>query len=273
MVKNDQKNITLMYFEEGDIHLTIDPNVGSIMNYKDVKNMCEKFELPFTNQSFQTLIQELKQRMLEKKNTRVLFTKTERDEIIKDGNSICCACNKTFKENQLQIDHILALANGGTNNKDNLQLLCKECHFEKTKHEKENGYVKLSATHSSFNQFVQNEVISKCQKYAFIETLNHIETGEQDRLYHFDINKCRTNILRHGDYRFCQFTIMDEPKKYIKHPMLVRKTGLYWVETEQYFPMRGSNWLYLPMVNYALEQGLIQESDIKYKLDASLKIH
>ena len=44
------------------------------------------------------------------------------------------------------IDHIVPLACGGTNEKINLQILCQPCHFEKTKNEQENGYVKVSAT-------------------------------------------------------------------------------------------------------------------------------
>jgi 5-methylcytosine-specific restriction endonuclease McrA len=34
-----------------------------------------------------------------------------------------------FKLNRFHIDHNVPLAEGGTNDKSNLQLLCVECHF------------------------------------------------------------------------------------------------------------------------------------------------
>ena len=46
--------------------------------------------------------------------------------------------NQTVNDNDIDIDHILPLAFGGTNNITNLQPLCKICHKEKTKNEKHN---------------------------------------------------------------------------------------------------------------------------------------
>ena len=77
----------------------------------------------------------------------------------------------TIKE--MQIDHIVPLATGGTNDSDNLQALCKKCHFDKTKTEQENGYVKLSNTESSFNSITQEIFNSTAaSSYGFVETLN-----------------------------------------------------------------------------------------------------
>ena len=43
----------------------------------------------------------------------------------------------------MQIDHIIPLVVGGTNEIDNLQILCKPCHFSKSKSEQESDqYVK-----------------------------------------------------------------------------------------------------------------------------------
>jgi 5-methylcytosine-specific restriction protein A len=39
-------------------------------------------------------------------------------------------CKKQFAE---ELDHIVPLFKGGTNDEDNLQGLCKKCHAEKTK--------------------------------------------------------------------------------------------------------------------------------------------
>jgi 5-methylcytosine-specific restriction endonuclease McrA len=70
-----------------------------------------------------------------------------------------------------EIDHIKPLTNGGTNDVDNLQLLCKSCHKEKSMREKEDGsYIRIIETESSFNNQV-NEIMNSelSERYAFIE--------------------------------------------------------------------------------------------------------
>jgi len=47
--------------------------------------------------------------------------------------------------------------------------LCKECHFEKTRAEQDEGYVKTSDTLSSFNSITKEILNSKLNsKYAII---------------------------------------------------------------------------------------------------------
>jgi len=114
----------------------------------------------------------------------------------------------------MHIDHIVPLAAGRDNEPDNLQALCKKCHFVKSKEEAENHeYMKISPTESSFNQETKDIIKSPfALVYAFIETL---ETDDKERtVYTFDISKCRTNQLYHSNYNFPLFTVMDEPRKY-----------------------------------------------------------
>ena len=68
-----------------------------------------------------------------------------------------CRCNlATFKNGQ--VDHVIALANGGVDEMSNKQLLCIECHREKTEVENAIGY-SSDLTHSSrFNPFVLESI-------------------------------------------------------------------------------------------------------------------
>ena len=50
------------------------------------------------------------------------------------------------------------------------------------------------------------------------------------------------------------------------------KPGLYYVETDQYFPMRGNGWYSHAMINYCIEKCLINVSDIKYVIYSGLSI-
>ena len=48
----------------------------------------------------------------------------------------CSLCGLYFREgDRLELDHILPKSNGGTNRRDNLQLLHKHCHHNKTRND------------------------------------------------------------------------------------------------------------------------------------------
>ena len=68
------------------------------------------------------------------------------------------------------------------NDLDNLQLLCKSCHKEKSMREKEDGsYIRIIETESSFNNQV-NEIMNSelSERYAFIEHRVPIEDEEEN---------------------------------------------------------------------------------------------
>jgi len=54
--------------------------------------------------------------------------KTVSPRIIQNGSGRCAYCGSTEK---LEIDHIIPLARGGTNDSDNLQVLCRSCNRRK----------------------------------------------------------------------------------------------------------------------------------------------
>ena len=148
--------------------------------------MCNKAELEFKNQSFSNLIKELKKRFLDVKVARVQPTKEERLKLFDKANGECQSCKKEIK-NKFHVDHIIPLANGGDNEPENLQVLCKPCHFEKTQTEHEEGYIKLSQTESSFNTTVKDIFNSDLNtKHAFIEKIKeNVPTKLAQNKIHF----------------------------------------------------------------------------------------
>lgn len=53
------------------------------------------------------------------------------------GNPLVCNCAMcTVQIEDWEIDHIFPIKDGGSNTKDNLQILCKDCHKIKTDHER-----------------------------------------------------------------------------------------------------------------------------------------
>jgi len=269
---NHRYTITQIKFrkDDKDLILVIDPNIEHGMNYKDVRQLCNKTEIEFKNQSFSNLIKELKRRFLEIKQQRHQPTKEERQQLLDKADGCCELCNKVLKK-AFDIDHIIPLAEGGTNDSNNLQVLCKPCHFEKTQTEHEQGYIKLSQTESSFNTTVKDIFNSDLNtKHAFIEKIKeNIPTKLSDyKIHFFDLVRCRRTAMYYNQFEYPLFTVMDEPEFYKG----IKKAGIYFVETTNYIPMRGNGWYSLPMIMYCLENKLIIETDIKHVIYSSLSI-
>ena len=64
-----------------------------------------------------------------------------RDQILLRDLYTCQHCQKVFKPSELECDHIVNTAKGGSDEPSNLQALCKLCHTKKTLAESEAGGV------------------------------------------------------------------------------------------------------------------------------------
>jgi hypothetical protein len=267
-IQNHRYVITQIKYK--NLVLVIDPNIEQGMNYKDVRTLCNKTDIEFTNQSVSHLIKQLKIRFFDAKPSRHQPTKEERRGLLEDASGCCASCQKMIKK-AFDIDHIIPLAEGGTNEPENLQVLCKPCHFEKTKLEHEQGYIRLSQTESCFNSTVKDIFNSTLNtKHAFVEKINEfIPTKLKDNTIHFyDKRRCRKNAMYYNKYDYPLFTVIDEPVIYKG----VKATGLYFVKTDNYLPMRGNGWYSLPMIAYCLEEDLIKEHDITHAIYSSLSV-
>jgi 5-methylcytosine-specific restriction enzyme A len=289
-----------------------DPNAVHNITYKEVKVLCEKNDLPFKNQTFMHVVKQLRSKYFDEITGRIKFTKEFKEMVLEKSKKKCAGCKCCLKAKKYDIDHIRPLANGGTNQIDNLQALCKSCHQDKTANEHEHGqYVKFSDTESCFNNTVQeimNSALSHA--YAFVEPIREPTKGK--KLFTIDINKCRRNILLNHKHDYCIFNVMDEPEvftrkldKYvsffltnsISNSMLntqiddytsyflelditdnlymvseLRKKldeGLYYIETDSYFPLRGNGWYYHSIVQYCLDNKIITKNNIKYVIYSS----
>ena len=142
------------------------------------------------------------------------------------------------KRSSFQIDHIKPYSQTQDNSESNLQLLCTNCHYDKTREEKnDNEHVAISKTHSSFNKTTGDIFSSKLsQSLAFVETVAVNESGDDEHC--LDINKCRRNILYYNQYNYPQFTVMDSVQEYQGQI----SPGKYYIETNSYQPLRGNGW-------------------------------
>jgi 5-methylcytosine-specific restriction enzyme A len=243
-----------------------DPNAVHNITYKEVKVLCEKNDLPFKNQTFMHVVKQLRSKYFDEITGRIKFTKEFKEMVLEKSKKKCAGCKCCLKAKKYDIDHIRPLANGGTNQIDNLQALCKSCHQDKTANEHEQGqYVKFSDTESCFNNTVQEIMNSPLSHaYAFVEPIR--EPTKDKKLFTIDINKCRRNILLNHKHDYCIFNVMDEPEECKKTKII---EGLYYIETDSYFPLRGNGWYYHSLVQYCLDNNIITKNNIKYVIYSS----
>jgi 5-methylcytosine-specific restriction enzyme A len=68
------------------------------------------------------------------KTPRISIPPEVRKYVFTRDNYQCKSCGKTNLETTLNIDHIIPLAQGGSNDISNLQTLCQNCNQKKKHH-------------------------------------------------------------------------------------------------------------------------------------------
>ena len=267
-IRNDASKITDFFDALHDVIVAVDPNHSKSYNYKHVVQICKDQNIEFSNQSLVSVVKTMRDNFMNVE--RVRFDEKFRATIFKEQNKCCQLCKEKLEINNFQIDHIKALANGGTNDLINLQILCKPCHFVKTQEESANGWVKESDTLSSFNSQTDKVFNSELSKvWAFVEKIGKEEKDNNNKLFGFDINKCRENEMLYNKYNYPLFTVMDKIDEF--HGDYSRP-GLYYVECNNYFPLRGNGWYSQSIITYCLEKEIIEEYNIKQVIYSSLEI-
>ncbi len=79
------------------------------------------------------------------------------------------------------------------------------------------------------------------QQHEFVEKAYCNEVGEDKKSFCIDIDKCRRNILQFAKFDYRLFTCFDTVQSFKGTPIL---PGLYYVETDNYFPLRGNGLVY-----------------------------
>ena len=242
--------------------------------------MCKLFDIPFNNQSLQSVVGSVFHKYNEKggkKFSRAIFTPEFRNQIAKDQHFKCNTCQTSIKS-YFEIDHILPLSVGGDNSRENLQALCKEHHKQKTLMESAERLFACDNTISSYNKQLRD--VFRMSKNGFVhnflnrEVVKHLEEKGKMILFGLDINKCRKNIVTYSKYNYCVFSVLDNVKPFDIDNEETKKipTGYYYVESDRLFPLKGNGWYSNPMIKYCLKKGIITREQIKYVIIPSITL-
>lgn len=68
------------------------------------------------------------------KTPRINIPQTVKTYVLERDNYQCQSCGKKNTKSRLNIDHIIPLATGGSNDISNLQVLCSQCNQKKKHH-------------------------------------------------------------------------------------------------------------------------------------------
>ena len=110
-----------------------------------------------------------------------------RHAVLKRDDYRCVECGATNKETTLEIDHILPVAKGGTNDINNLQTLCKHCNRAKS------ATVWDSKTDLSIKKEQLKHLENRLSDYKY--KLNHAKTEDENIEYKFEIQRLNEKIL------------------------------------------------------------------------------
>ena len=121
--------INEIHLKDKNIKLVVSASRTEGIDWRDIQNICLKHDMEFKNQSFGTLILDLMNSFYKTKRER--FPKDLVNDLLENQSHMCMDCKSSLQKGHYEVDHKRPLANGGDNSRENLQILCKACHFDK----------------------------------------------------------------------------------------------------------------------------------------------
>lgn len=276
MTKTQRSNLVQIKFLQGlvpepdrkkrkFVTICVDVTHKEPYTYAQIKHVADKNNIQYENEGIGSLILSILKK--NKQSCREGWTDQERRDFIQAHYHRCAVCH--LRCDYLEIDHIHPLASGGSNDRSNLQCLCKDCHTKKTVEEKELGaYTPKDEEASIFNQVVMTHVVdtNEFKTWQFVERFP--PPYELHNIYKVDMRKCRRNLAYYSKYEFPVFSVMDIPMPFSGET----QCGFYFVETSRTYLFRGNGWYSQPLVEYALENHLIETRHIVAELIPSKRL-
>lgn len=179
--------------------------------WRAVQDVCQTAKIPFTCQSIGKLCKDLEKQFFDLQKERISLTEEEKKTILKKYKNKCNECNI---DNKLEFHHKVRVADGGSNDIENIQVLCKDCHQKKTEDQQEAGeFMSIINSMSFFNKKTKNIIQSQAfKKFAFVEKVyptipkeNKFTAKQKNKLlgeHNWKCTECETTKLNTNTCHF-----------------------------------------------------------------------
>lgn len=264
-------SLTLSTDEDKEITLSIDKNISKLIDTECLRRVCETYTIPYKNQGIGYVITNLVERFHLLEHKRQSLPMFDRKAILKKQNGLCALCHSDLEKPEF--DHITPLSKGGVNDMENIQALCRDCHYHKTIEERsKNDHKFMDESVSSVSPYVMDIIESNdFSRWQFIETVKDASKIDPRVMDKVDLVKCRRNILLHGQDEWPVYCSLDEPTLYT--PEMGLPCGHYYIKskkkTSRVFPFRGNGWYSKPLIQYGITHRLIDYAEITHILKPS----
>ena len=276
MAKTRNSNVIFIKFHQGFeetedpkqqkwVTIAIDATTGEKYEYEDLKRVADANEIEYVNEGIGALILSILKKS--KQHPREYLKDAQKQELFESYDNSCACCK--LQCGDMEVDHIIPLAGGGSNDMSNLQPLCKDCHSSKCEEEKKLGVYSLKDPEgSTFNKTTLDNVVNtnEYKTWQFVERVPL--TGPLKNVFRYDLNKCRRNCAYYNQFEYPVYSVMDIPRPFSGKI----RCGEYYVETMNTYPFRGNGWYPSPLVQFGLDRDIIDIENIKTESIPSNKL-
>ena len=194
----------------------------------------------------------------------------------------CAACG-TKLDKRSHLDHKQPLHEGGSNEPENLQYLCRECHETKTQQEEMARGASYHPLQSSMSPHMYETFCKMPKPLALSGRWGALKQG-QESVRCVDVRGCRTNALLEYQWDLPTFSPLDDWEEYLDEEGVPRRPldqyDFFYVDipdvdlcdpstADFYFPYTGARAYCLGSVDYMLRKGIICNDNIVYAVRAS----
>ena len=202
-----------------DRHVVIrqEPEGAPSMNeFCKILRHTSKIDTEYRGESASTLCMHIFNELLFRR--RMHISEAVKDRLRASQDGMCAVCCDPLGSKNCEIDHRIPLHRGGADHESNLQILCKQCHGQKSDEE----HLSPSTARSLESRFspAMFESFHNAPKPRQLSTAFGDDDGEcvevKDPLkyYHFgfDVVGCRSNALLESKYDLPVYCPLDEPE-------------------------------------------------------------
>ena len=222
----DNKKVTIVSDNTPKLLYLNELNEEQEVSYYDWKMVAERAGIKdYVNQGAGSIINSA---IAPKIAVREYISDENKNEMMCQQNGQCAICEMSLEEGSYDVDHIIALAAGGSNEQSNLQLICKKCHVEKTNNEKTmDEYCIKDQTFSHFNEVVIDNVYNSnyINALQFVEKVNTVpKIKTKEPIYHTYTNLFGQELKKIKKYK----TIESDANCYKIDICKCRRNGQYY---------------------------------------------